>query len=79
MRAVFLLLLAAITALAWACSPPVDPNAPNIVVVTIDTLRCDHCSCYGYPRETTPRMDALAREGVKCEVAYAPMPTTGNP
>lgn len=50
---------------------------PNLLLITIDTLRADHCSAYGYPRPTTPRLTSLAAAGVKCDVAYAPMATTG--
>jgi arylsulfatase A-like enzyme len=57
-----------------ACSPP---PSPNIVLVTVDTLRADHCSAYGYPLDTTPRLEQLAREGVRVELAYVPMPSTG--
>jgi arylsulfatase len=49
---------------------------PNIVLVTIDTLRADHLACYGYFRETSPRLDALAGEGVLFERAFAVMGTT---
>jgi len=35
----------------------------NIVLVTIDSLRYDHVSCYGYLRNTTPTMDRLASSG----------------
>jgi arylsulfatase A-like enzyme len=52
------------------------PERPDILLVTIDTLRADHCSAYGYGRPTTPRLDALARAGVLFETAYAPMATT---
>jgi arylsulfatase A-like enzyme len=48
----------------------------NVVLVTIDTLRADHCSAYGYARDTTPVMRRLASEGVLVEAAYAPMATT---
>lgn len=37
----------------------------NIVLVTIETTRADHLSCYGYSRKTTPHLDALAEEGVR--------------
>jgi len=53
-----------------------DPERPNLLLVTIDTLRADHCSAYGYGKPTTPRLDALARDGVRCDLAYAPMATT---
>jgi arylsulfatase A-like enzyme len=33
---------------------------PNIVIITIDALRADHLSSYGYPRKTSPRIDAFA-------------------
>jgi len=47
------------------CAPerPRPSNAPNILIITLDTVRADHVSCYGYPRETTPNLDRLAAEG----------------
>lgn len=48
----------------------------NVVLITIDTLRADHLGCYGYFRDTSPNMDALAHESVLFENAYAPMATT---
>ena len=36
---------------------------PNIILISIDTLRADHLSCYGYYRKTTPNIDNLASEG----------------
>ncbi len=49
---------------------------PNFVLITIDTLRADHVGCYGYFRDTTPSIDALARESVVFDAAYAAMATT---
>ncbi len=40
---------------------------PNVLLISIDTLRADHVGCYGYGRPTTPNIDALAREGVLFE------------
>ena len=57
-----------------ACSAPASPN---IVLITIDTLRADHCSVYGYGVRTTPHLEQLAREGARVETAYVPMPSTG--
>jgi arylsulfatase A-like enzyme len=37
-------------------------NAPNLLIVVIDTLRADHMATYGYERVTTPGLDAFARE-----------------
>ena len=37
--------------------------SPNVVFIALDTMRADHLSCYGYPKPTTPHMDALAERG----------------
>ena len=49
---------------------------PNVVVITIDTLRADHLGCYGYKQIQTPAIDALAADGVRFERAYTPVPIT---
>ena len=49
---------------------------PNILLVSIDTLRADHLGCYGYDRETSPVLDALAAHSVLYENAFAPAPWT---
>jgi arylsulfatase A-like enzyme len=73
------MLLCAIT-LAGCTSEPADPEAtpstPNILLVTVDTLRADHLGCYGYFRDTSPNIDRLAAESVVFERAYCPMATT---
>ena len=51
-------------------------SAPNVVVVTIDTLRADHLGCYGYKQIRTPNIDALAAEGARFERAYTAVPVT---
>lgn len=48
----------------------------NVVLFIVDTLRADHLACYGYPRPTSPRIDALARDGVVFERAIAQAPYT---
>ena len=48
----------------------------RIVLVTFDTLRADHLSCYGYPRPTSPFIDSLAAGGGNFLNTYAPMPST---
>ncbi|HEY8515802.1 MAG TPA: sulfatase-like hydrolase/transferase [Candidatus Binatia bacterium] len=45
---------------------------PNVVLVSIDTLRPDHLGVYGYERTTSPNIDALARDGVVFENAVSP-------
>lgn len=44
---------------------------PNVVFVTVDTLRADHLGCYGYSRPTSPFIDSLAAEGTRCADASA--------
>jgi arylsulfatase A-like enzyme len=39
----------------------------NLLIITIDTLRADHLTCYGYDRPTSPRIDKFAEEGVLFE------------
>lgn len=73
LRFIFLLiacLLACVGALAEVKS------APNVVVITIDTLRADHLGCYGDKQIRTPNIDALAAEGARFERAYTPVPVT---
>lgn len=43
------------------------PHAPNVLLISIDTLRADHLGCYGYGRATSPNLDRLAREGTLFE------------
>ena len=44
----------------------------RVILFDIDTLRADHMSCYGYGRNTTPNMDAIAEEGVRFDEYYCP-------
>lgn len=46
-------------------------NNPNVLLVSIDSLRSDHLGCYGYKRHTSPAIDELAREGVLFSKAFA--------
>ncbi len=49
---------------------------PNVVLVTIDTLRADHLGSYGAPPGSTPALDALASEGLRFENAISTVPLT---
>jgi arylsulfatase A-like enzyme/Flp pilus assembly protein TadD len=49
---------------------------PNVVFITIDTLRADHLGCYGYKQIHTPNIDALAAESFRFERAFTPVPVT---
>ena len=71
--------LATCALLTVSCAPPAPdtpPAPPNLLLISIDTLRADHLGCYGYHRDTSPRLDALAAESVRFTAAYAPAPWT---
>jgi arylsulfatase A-like enzyme len=65
---------------AWS-DPRLETRAlrdrPNVILLSLDTLRADHLGCYGYSRrETSPEIDKMAAEGVRFAAAYAQAPWT---
>src|SRR6185503_5897666 len=67
--------------LAMACGRAKAPGGtthatPDVLLVTIDTLRADRLGCYGYAAAHTPNLDALARRGARFAVAVAHAPLT---
>ena len=69
--------VAALGAAAWFVLRPGDVQSvpsPNVVLVLVDTLRADHVRCYGYERETSPVIDAFARDHLKFNWAIATAP-----
>ncbi len=76
-RVAFSSALAALLAVA-ACSPPPAETPRHVLLITVDTLRADHLSAYGYPRDTSPAAEALAAGGVLFEQAIAQWPKTGT-
>ena len=53
-----------------------EERRPNVLVILIDALRADRLGCYGYPRSTSPNIDAFAAESVVFDHAYAQSPWT---
>jgi choline-sulfatase len=49
---------------------------PDVVVVTLDTLRADRLGAYGYAPARSETIDALARDGIRFEQAISPLPLT---
>src|SRR2546425_12860277 len=49
---------------------------PNVLLITIDTLRADRLGCYGYARPTSPHIDRLAMQGALFERMYTTLPRT---
>ncbi len=46
-------------------------NAPNVLVIVVDTLRADHLPAYGYERGRTPNLDRFAEDAIRFDRAYA--------
>ncbi|MCB9548618.1 MAG: sulfatase-like hydrolase/transferase [Myxococcales bacterium] len=61
---------------AHADLPPTLRRRRNLLLVTVDTLRPDHTSLYGYARDTTPHLKSLARRGLVFDRAYTPAGST---
>jgi arylsulfatase A-like enzyme len=63
----------AVTIIACTGTPTSDApqQPPNIVLVSIDSLRADHLGAYGYEKPTSPFIDRLAKEGIAFESAIS--------
>jgi len=79
------LLVAIAAVVPLAASSPTDPprprevalaDRPNLLLVVVDTLRADRLGCYGHARPTSPRLDALAAQGVLFEHCLSQAPHT---
>ncbi len=73
--------LGALALLLAACGPAEDGRSlpasrPNVILISIDTLRADHLSAYGYHRQTSPFIDRFARQATVFRHAIAPAPWT---
>jgi arylsulfatase A-like enzyme len=69
-------LLVLSVATSIACGPSTETTRPNVILISADTLRADHVGANGYPRATTPTIDALAASGVNFTRAYSHAPNT---
>ena len=64
-----------------ACAPSdrvarIDGSRTNVLLLTLCTVRADHLGAYGYERDTSPNLDALAAQGVLFEKVLTPSPWT---
>ena len=48
---------------------PIPPEAPNVLLIVMDTVAADHLDLYGYTRPTSPALDELARRGSRFDAA----------
>src|SRR3984957_12491936 len=80
MKAARVLILCCLVSSAFAAQRPQSSQpqnrtaAPDVYLVTIDTLRADHIHCYGYESIQTPALDALAKAGIRFAHAFTPSP-----
>lgn len=72
---VFALLVAGVATSCGGNDEPV-PQGPNVVLISIDTLRADHLGCYGYRRRTSPVIDEIAAAGMLFEQHITSAPWT---
>ena len=76
MPRIIIVLLIATLGFAQAVAP--HKSAPDVFLITIDTLRADHVACYGYKQIDTPALDALAADGVRFTQAFTHSPITNS-
>ncbi|HEX4486347.1 MAG TPA: sulfatase-like hydrolase/transferase [Terriglobales bacterium] len=75
MRAIFHIVAGLLLSFTQAWAAAAKPQ-PNVILITIDTVRADHLGCYGYKEIKTPTIDSLARDGVLFERAISQVPLT---
>ena len=69
--------LLSLASLPFGCGSQAGSRAlPNVLLISIDTLRADHLGAYGYNRPTSTCLDSMAAEGFCFRQAYAPAPWT---
>jgi arylsulfatase A-like enzyme len=78
LRIGILLGVAALTLAGHAPASPSHPARPNLILLSVDTLRADHLGLYGYSRNTTPNLDQLLNRGTWFSDASCNVPLT-NP
>jgi arylsulfatase A-like enzyme len=59
-----------------AALPAAPPNAPNVLLITLDTVRAQSLSLYGYPRPTTPQLERISKSGVRFDRTLVTAPWT---
>ena len=68
--------------LFWASSNflklnfPSESERPNVIIIASDSLRPDHLSCNGYPRNTSPNIDALEAKSINFTKCFTPIGST---
>jgi len=71
MNRVCTMLVVALALFSCEKRPVTPPKVPNVILISVDTLRRDHLPVYGYPRNTAPRLAGFAKSAVVFENAVA--------
>ncbi len=75
-RATPVILAATLLLVGCATPPPVERTRPNVILISIDSLRADHVGAYGYAKPTTPALDTFIASGAMFADSYATSPWT---
>lgn len=59
------------TPIVSAMLSAVPAKLPNLILISLDTMRADHLSVYGYPRRTTPHLERFAAEATLYRNAFS--------
>ncbi len=72
------LLICFLPLLCLGCERTLGPrrDRPNLLLISVDTLRADRLGCYGYERDTSPQIDQLAESGALFENSFSASPKT---
>ncbi|MBI3117196.1 MAG: sulfatase [Candidatus Hydrogenedentes bacterium] len=71
-------MLSLLLCLSALAAPPSIPSVPpNIILITVDTLRADRLGCYGHPGNLTPNIDQLAQRSLLFTDMICEEPQTG--
>jgi len=74
---IIVIAMAALGLIGCAAPESQEASPPHLLLISLDALRADHLSSYGYDRHTTPFLDELATKGVR--FSYASVNTHGTP
>jgi choline-sulfatase len=73
---IFAALLVSVALGFASCRHESKPPTPNILIITVDTLRADRLGCYGYAAGLTPNIDALAKDSIVFDRGVSQVPLT---
>ena len=72
----FIMLLVVTLTVVPGLHPEDKPGLRNVIIISVDTLRADHLSCYGYPLNTSPKINELSRDSIRFSHCYSLTPIT---